>query len=331
VNTFCRSDAEHFTRKLLQEAKTLSLPIRPMSIDHLCYRTDTIATYNDTVRQLSQSANHDFRGTLLTVASVNNRPIATWKLEQPIVVDDQRIECLEIPAPKPGKDYAAGWEHCEALSFWDLETLNSEFSSHGLHAHLTKKALNAELAVKLKSGTIKFHYLPLSCVIACEEGKIFQAANAKCDLFALLSAYQPLPSGGSLIGVSGKEADLDVLLNVKSPLTEAEQIAEICRAATGLSCKVELHAAENCANVVLQSAVGDVEFFLENRPIFQQRSHRHLVNEWRLLVQHGQPLAESVRQLKASGLNTEQAFCRAAKLDEQSPFQTLLSIPHATV
>jgi predicted metalloenzyme YecM len=330
MNHFNRHDAELFTRKLLQEAKSNSLPIRPMSIDHLCFRTDTIATYNEALRQLSQSSNKEFSGTLLTVASVNNRPIATWKLEYPIAIEDQLIECIEIPAPKPGKSYASGWEHFEALSFWDLETLGREFLHHGLDAHLSKKTLNTELAVKLPSGTVKFHYLPLSCVIACEEGKIYQAAHAAGKLFAALAAYAPLPSGGSLIGVSSASADLDVLLCVQDPLNQAEQIAAICRDVTGLITTVQLNPDAVNANISVHTPAGELEFFLQNEPTYTQRSHRHLVNEWRLLLNHGAAFREQIRTLKASGLNTEQAFCRAAKLDESDPFSQLLDAPHPT-
>jgi hypothetical protein len=57
-----------------------------------------------------------------------------------------------------------------------------------------------------------------------------------------------------------------------------------------------------------------VELFLSAVNPLDQNSHRHLLSEYCLLVQHGEPLRARIKSLKAEGFTTEEAFAKALDL-----------------
>jgi len=119
--------------------------------------------YEELKKELSQEH------TLLHEAMVSNRPIAAYKLKEPILFAGSEIPLLELPAPKPGSSYEEGFEHAEAVikeSFTDFAAKypHIEFDWKG-----SKKAHNPELRIKLGEVAIKFHHLSLEEVIAQEK------------------------------------------------------------------------------------------------------------------------------------------------------------------
>ncbi|KAJ3109927.1 hypothetical protein HDU96_007051 [Phlyctochytrium bullatum] len=106
------------------------LPTRPL--DHLCLRTSTPADY--THRQSELAA---LGASLLVETPIGGRPVSTWLLPDalaPSISDPgyefgggegwagagrfgernrRVVRVLEVPAPKPGRAYEAGWEHVE--------------------------------------------------------------------------------------------------------------------------------------------------------------------------------------------------------------------------
>jgi len=52
-------------------------------------------------------------GELLIESMIGGRPIATYRLTEPLTFRDFKIRCVEVPCPKPGRPYQSGWEHVE--------------------------------------------------------------------------------------------------------------------------------------------------------------------------------------------------------------------------
>lgn len=162
-----KSHGEEFYRQLCSELQTLGLRHSNLTPDHLCFRVGSIQEYDFYRKWLMQF------GELLTEASVNGRPISTFKLKTPFRIDDQRIDLLELPAPKSSTTYETGFEHTEFL----IQDSFEEFIRNHPDLEFSRspsKILNEELSLKTQTGTAKFHYTRLDRVIEIENSKIKQ-------------------------------------------------------------------------------------------------------------------------------------------------------------
>lgn len=158
-------DGEHFLTSLVNEATELSIPVRSLPCDHLCFRVATPAEYSDYKTELLK------HGKLLTEALVNGRPICTFKLNRPFCTPSHTVWLLELPFPKSGTHYLTGFEHAEFL----IDECFEQFTTKHPHVSFQTSGnpiLNPELCLKLKHKQIKFHHHPLDRIIEIEEANI---------------------------------------------------------------------------------------------------------------------------------------------------------------
>jgi len=153
---------EAFLEQLFAGLELVGVDVSGMHLDHLCYRVGTTERY----AQLKQALCDD--GELLAETIIGRRPIATFRLHAPIIHGHRAIQLVELPAPKPGRPYAEGWEHAEfvvnedllpfterhPLVTWDLGDLN--------------KPVNASVRIRLGDIRVKFHRMTLDEVIRLE-------------------------------------------------------------------------------------------------------------------------------------------------------------------
>lgn len=154
--------AHPFLAKLLPELRASGIRIDGFACDHICYRVSTLEAY------AQEKQNMQGLGVLLSEVPINGRPIASYKLHQPIQFENYSIPVLELPAPKPGHETRDGFEHIEfATGFHPKQFIELypqiEFKTNGLH-----KRFNPEIEVKFASGSVKFHELSLEKVIEIE-------------------------------------------------------------------------------------------------------------------------------------------------------------------
>jgi predicted metalloenzyme YecM len=156
-------DYTSFLDQIFSNIHKAGIDVSRYELDHVCYRVSSLENYS-----VKKSALSDF-GTLLTEADVNGRPIATFKLHQPLVYQDRQIYLLELPAPKKGKEMADGLEHVEFVAGTDLPALMSKHPSLPWNTGGLSKTLNPELELKFADGlAIKFHPESLEEVIRKE-------------------------------------------------------------------------------------------------------------------------------------------------------------------
>src|SRR5688572_24624553 len=103
------AEAAVFLKELFARLESTGLDLRFWSIDHLCYRTASLERYEVLKRELLPVAEQ------LAEAEVNGRPIAVFKLKTPLRWERFLIDLIELPAPKPGKPKAEGFEHAEVV------------------------------------------------------------------------------------------------------------------------------------------------------------------------------------------------------------------------
>jgi predicted metalloenzyme YecM/RimJ/RimL family protein N-acetyltransferase len=168
---FSRASAVNFVSQIIQEMNDHGLIVSKDSIDHVCFRVDSLESYSQIKDLISGDAECEFKGQLLSEAIINARPISSYLLDQPIKIANQLIDVLEIPAPKPSKSYLNGFEHIEIV----IDQTFDEFQR--LHPHICfdgsglSNPNNPELYLPLKSGLVKFHHRSLKDIIVVEKNE----------------------------------------------------------------------------------------------------------------------------------------------------------------
>lgn len=183
METADRDVASRFVSRLASELEGLGIDLSPESVDHLCYRVETIERYEEVFRNWSRVA------SCIAESSVNGRPIATFRLHEPIeaVVPSAKnwerevrlhVPLLELPAPKPSKAYKEGWEHIEVVTGEPLAELVRRKGDLQWNVSNIDHGVNPDVSVTLKAGTIKFHPTSLESVVQ-HELLHFQECNRK--------------------------------------------------------------------------------------------------------------------------------------------------------
>lgn len=152
-----------FLQQILQEVQAEGFDLRDfVQLDHVCYRVPSVERYESKKSELMAV------GTIIGEAQVNGRPIATVRLKQPITHGAWRIDCVELPAPKPGTEPKEGLEHIEFVLYGDKEAFLQKYASKQFNLDAADRGINPEIGYKLPSGGVKFHLLSLSAVVYLE-------------------------------------------------------------------------------------------------------------------------------------------------------------------
>ncbi|WP_417617045.1 VOC family protein [Oceanisphaera sp.] len=153
-------NVRHFLTELEQGMLDhgLSLGLGPM--DHLCYRARDNAEYLSMRTRLAEF------GDILVEGMIGNRPIITFKLFHPLASPFGAIPCIELAAPKPGKQHSHGLEHGEIVVPHLQQLLDDypwvPFNRTALHSRAP------ELTLALAPYQIKFHCHSLADTIVRE-------------------------------------------------------------------------------------------------------------------------------------------------------------------
>jgi predicted metalloenzyme YecM len=132
-------------------------------MDHICYRTISTENYEKKKKELATLA------TLLTETMVNNRPICIFKLHTPLKHYGWRVDVIELPAPKSGKDFAEGLEHAEFVLYDDQATFLKKYARKSFEMKAADRGINPEISYRLPKYSVKFHLLSLSTVAYLEQ------------------------------------------------------------------------------------------------------------------------------------------------------------------
>ena len=162
---FSAGDLESFLDFVTEFCINRSLLDDSMEIDHVCYRVETVHEYTRITNELSTY------GDVIADSMINGRPITTVKLNQPMKYKNWSISCIEIPCPKAGRPYQAGWEHIEIVigdqhmgclnNKSILETFMSKYSEIEFDTRAIDKEINADVSIEIGQYSCKFHCRPL--------------------------------------------------------------------------------------------------------------------------------------------------------------------------
>lgn len=292
-------------------------------VDHLCYRVESESSY------LEMKALLAGLGALLAESEVNGRLIATYRLHRPLEQGDWRVDLVELPAPKPFKITAEGFEHIEVVADEPFETtqrrwLDSDFDHGGL-----KKILNAELELRLGARALKFHQLSLESVLRLETNKRVWNALTVSRVLESLQEFRPLVTGTFPLGIANEASDLDIVLESRDLGYAAKRIEGLCRHERGFRIdRIQVAGVDTLLATFVTAGV-PFELFVQAVPVTEQRAYRHFLVEERLLKLGGPTFAEKVRSARARGLKTEPAFAEVLGLTGD-PFERLLELQRST-
>ncbi len=150
---------EQFLYPLFNDLESKKVDVSCLLMDHICYRVESEDRYQELKNQLSEE------NQLLAETLINNRPIATFLLSIPFIFKNRRINCLELPSPKPVSPYAEGFEHVEFVINSQFSTFMEKYHQLQFDTKGMNKSINADIRLSLASGSVKFHHHPLEHVI----------------------------------------------------------------------------------------------------------------------------------------------------------------------
>jgi predicted metalloenzyme YecM len=158
-------DYDSFLGKIVSEIESAGFDMRDFSqMDHMCYRTESIEKYEDKKTKLTEVA------SLLGSTMVNGREISTFRLFEPVLHGDWRVDAIELPAPKEGKPYPDGLEHVELVIYDDIPTFLEKYKGKDFDLRAADRGINPEIGLELGNGhSVKFHLLNLPTVIHLEQ------------------------------------------------------------------------------------------------------------------------------------------------------------------
>jgi uncharacterized protein len=315
-----RQKALEFLDHILSQIRRLKLPMRDhWSIDHLCYRVETLAEY-DSVKQEFFAL-----GDLLIESEVNGRLISTFKLFEPIEYEGNHISVVELPAPKKGKPTKTGFEHIEIVCDLSFDELKSALTGLSLDESGLKKPFNKELEVLLGDFAVKYHHISLASVIRLERNALVFQALKESRALEVLSQFNPLVAGTFPLGLDVDGSDLDILLESKNLDMVDKTISEAF--GQQISFKTSRVTVEGVQTLIASFEFANVSFELFAQPIPTQKqtAYRHFQIEERILDLGSDRLTHTITALRTQGLKTEPAIAKALRLSGD-PFGALLNL-----
>lgn len=162
-------DVEKFLEKVIQNITITGIRFDELKdLDHLAYRVASLEEY-----EIVKAKMLEF-GELISENIISGRPIAVYKLNEPIIYDGFTIFCLEIPAPKEGSEYKSGLEHIEFVTNKSLKEFIKDHKEVGFETKEIDREINPTLVLKFEDSAVKFHPRSLLevCLIQQETGKL---------------------------------------------------------------------------------------------------------------------------------------------------------------
>lgn len=181
-----RAQFPHFWCQVEQFSQALGIDTTVLIADHIAMRINDW----DLTEQVHQAWLKE--GQQISNATINGRPIIVIELSQPLRIENQEIDCLELPYPSDKNYPNQGWEHVEFVVKSEARTADAllddvkfmfplmaqrweQFESQGIQVKLSspkgegERLANPTVAFKRDGVCIKLHPHTLKAVIASEQ------------------------------------------------------------------------------------------------------------------------------------------------------------------
>jgi hypothetical protein len=159
-------DYKKFLDDVYTNIKGLGINVSDFPIDHIAYRTKSKERYEAILNELKNF------GTILSEIIIRERPVAIFKLDDPLDYKGMKISFFEILAPAQGDTfYTEGLEHAEFVVDSPLSEMAKKYPS--IDFYFNDNEINPELILRFPiQANAKFHELPIDEVIKLQEAKL---------------------------------------------------------------------------------------------------------------------------------------------------------------
>jgi predicted metalloenzyme YecM len=159
-------DYKKFLDDVYANINGLGINVSDFPIDHIAYRTKTKERYEAIRNELNNF------GTILSEIIIRERPVAIFKLNDPLDYKEMKISFFEILAPAQGDTfYVEGLEHAEFVVNIPLSEMINQYPS--IDFILNDNEINPELILRFPiQANAKFHEKPIDEVIKLQEAKL---------------------------------------------------------------------------------------------------------------------------------------------------------------
>ena len=153
-----------FLQKIFQWLSEDAIDVSGCELDHICYRTETVERYQFLKNQIESGY-----GELLDESIIGWRPIATYRLNDPVIFVNRKIQLLELPSPKATSFYPEWYEHVEFVIDESFSDFCSRYSWVSFDTKSQLKEINPDISRKYSFGSVKFHHASLDQVSEMEQ------------------------------------------------------------------------------------------------------------------------------------------------------------------
>ncbi|WP_316804737.1 DUF4269 domain-containing protein [Pedobacter nototheniae] len=136
-----------------------------------------------------------------------------------------------------------------------------------------------------------------------------------------LSAYAPILVGTIPINIDIESSDLDIICYAKDEEEFKKDLNHYFSKEKGFSISENAQLRAIKANFFIDGF--ELEIFGQNRPTQEQNAYRHLLIEYKLLLEKGDKFRQEVIDLKKQGYKTEPAFAKLLNMTG-NPYEALL-------
>ena len=148
-----------FLLNIFNSLKIDGIDVSNYELDHICYRFDTTERYLELKKMISEF------WKILTETQIWWREISTYKLDDPIIYDNRKIWCIELPSPKKNSHYPEWYEHVEFVIDTSFEEFMKLYKNIEFGTKAMSKEINPDITRKYGWCSVKFHHATLEYVI----------------------------------------------------------------------------------------------------------------------------------------------------------------------
>ena len=277
-------------------------------IDHLCYRVESLKRYDELKNSFSTF------GKLLIESEINERSIATFKLDSPIIFRHWMIDVVELPAPKLSKLTKEGFEHIEVVCDLSFADLQEKYKHLKLDMNGLNKEFNQELEIELGERNIKFHHMSLESVVRLEKNKTIFRAIQDSNILRSFKTYTPFIIGDFPLGIQTKNSNVDILMYAID-LNELE---------VSLKSHYENHDnfeslrsfVEGTETLIINFNQSHIPFeiYAQSQAITLQKGYKKFQAIERILKIGGEIFKETVMGIRMDGTKTQEAIAESLNI-----------------
>jgi|GEM_PF-1126735 len=149
-------ECKQFIDIFLTKVAAAGFDVAGLQPDHIAYYTATKEEYDDLKPEFEKLGKFEHE------AIIRDRRVGVLKLTTPIIVNDYKIEALELIEPTVGEVAKSRWEHGEFVTQEPYESILQKHSELTWETGSMARPIYSHITAVLEDGIkVKFHHLSI--------------------------------------------------------------------------------------------------------------------------------------------------------------------------